>query len=329
MTMIQKFLFSFNSLTTKSIEIIIILLSSFGSIITIAGIAVIPWGYTSKTMEVLYIITLVLFIYSLGIPIFISFLFKKNININNINFYIINSFIIILCSILSILLTIIIAIGAILDLKKKHKIENIQMNEKTDEFQKMITKEKNLVSNGELAYTFFSIIVNLILWIALLLFWITEYFRLKYKIEGTYNVYVKKNISKVSIENSKESEGNVVGHDKYGFPLYMEKFEKIPKNIKSNTEFNYRPFNKYNYNNKNDIDSKNILRYSYKGKFNGKYNENKDYKSVDVIHKLKEEKKEKYIEKYTEGVVNPYYSNFENKSALNMSNINNSINPGK
>ena len=103
MIMIQKFLFSFNSLTTKSIEIIIILLSSFGSILTIAGIAVIPWGYTSKTMEVLYIITLVLFIYSLGIPIFISFLFKKNININNINFYIINSLIIILCSILSIM----------------------------------------------------------------------------------------------------------------------------------------------------------------------------------------------------------------------------------
>lgn len=198
MIMIQKFLFSFNSLTTKSIEIIIILLSSFGSIITIAGIAVIPWGYTSKTMEVLYIITLVLFIYSLGIPIFISFLFKKNININNINFYIINSLIIILCSILSILLTIIIAIGAILDLKKKHKIENIQMNEKTDEFQKMITKEKNLVSNGELAYTIFSIIVNLILWIALLLFWIIM-FMLK-KIYLKYQLKIPKKVKVMSLD---------------------------------------------------------------------------------------------------------------------------------
>ena len=39
--------------------------------------------------------------------------------------------------------------------------------------------------------------------------------------------------------------------------------------------------------------------------------------------------KEKYFEKYMEGNgANPYYSNFGNKSILNISTMNKSINPG-
>jgi hypothetical protein len=70
------------------------------------------------------------------------------------------------------------------------------------------------------------------------------------------------------------------------------------------------------------------LKYSYKEKYFNR-NDFKKPNSVDEIHKIKEDKKEKYIEKYIEnGAPNPYYSNFDNKTALNISKIVNSINPG-
>ena len=57
------------------------------------------------------------------------------------------------------------------------------------------------------------------------------------------------------------------------------------------------------------------------------------YKSLDIIHKRKKEK-EKYFEKYLENGevtkdLNQYYYNFSNKTALNITDANNSINPGK
>ena len=331
MAITPEILFCFNSLTTKFIEIIIIFLSSFAAILTIIGLAVIPWGYTSRVMEVLYIISLILFIYLLGIPIFILFICKKKINENIMKIYIVNSCIAIFASIFSILLCIIIAIGAIRDLNNNHKTEKIE-SKGQNSVKEITNKEKDLVSKGELTYAVLSIIVNLILSIILLLLWITENYRLKNKIESSYNDYMnfKKNpaSASVSIENSKENECNVVGHDKYGFPIYIKKLEDKLQYKQSKSEFNYRSFNKCLGDNKYDTETNNILRYSYKENFNQNYMGKQDYKSVDVILKLKEEKKERYIEKYPEGGVNPYYSNFENKTALNISSINNSINPG-
>ena len=75
--------------------------------------------------------------------------------------------------------------------------------------------------------------------------------------------------------------------------------------------------------NRFDSEKKNILKYSYK---------EKNCNSVDDIHKSKngieKYEKEKYLEKYLEGYgANPYYSNFGNKSILNISTMNNSISP--
>ena len=283
MAITPEILFCFNSLTTKFIEIIIIFLSSFGVIITIIGIAVIPWGYTSRVMEVLYIISLILFIYSLEIPIFILFICKKKLNENILKIYIVISRIAIFASIFSILLYIIIAVGVIRDLNNNHKIENKGQNS----IKEVTNKEKDLVSKGELTYAVLSIIVNLILNIILLLLWISENYRLKYKIEGTYNdyIYIKKSTvsASVSLENSKENEYNVVGHDKHGFPNYFKKLEDKLQYKQSKSEFNYKPFNKCLGDNKNDTETNNILRYSYKEKFNEKYNGKQDYKSVDAI----------------------------------------------
>ena len=82
--------------------------------------------------------------------------------------------------------------------------------------------------------------------------------------------------------------------------------------------------------NKFDSEKKDILRYSYKENYLNRY---KNCNSVDDIHKSKagidKNDKEKYFEKYMEGNgANPYYSNFGNKSLLNFSTMNNSINPG-
>ena len=72
----------------------------------------------------------------------------------------------------------------------------------------------------------------------------------------------------------------------------------------------------------------------YTEKFNRSIKKNKNYNSVDDIHKSKNENenidKEKYFDKYLEGYgANPFYSNFGNKSIANVSStMNNSINPG-
>ena len=323
MKKISKILCCFNSLKTKTIEIYIIILSIIGIILNIIGILVIPWGYTSKAMEIFYIINLVLFFYSFILSIIILITGKKT-NRKAIEYCYINSFFINITSILSIFFNIIIAFGTIPDLKNKKAIEyaEIYNNEETE---LITTNEIKLVSNGKLAISIFLIIINLILWLILLFFWISELIRLKYRINGTYYEYLndQKNIA---IENNKNFEFNVIGHDKYGYPIYGKK-ESSNLDIIKSSQIKFKPNDKYS-SIKYDTEDNNILKYSYKEKYNPNYYKKPGNKSVDIIHKLREEKKEKYIEKYITGAVNPYYSNFDIKSASYPS-VNNSINPGK
>ena len=323
MKKLSKILCCFNSLRTKTIEIYIIILSIIGIILNIIGICVIPWGYTSKAMEILYIISLAPFAYSSILSIVILIIGEKT-NRKAIKYCYINSFIVIFASILCLFFNIIIAIGTIPDLRNKKSIEYSEITEPNGETRIIITNEINLVSNGKLVFSSFLILLNVIIWLILLFLWISEIIRLKYKINGTYYEYLndQKNIS---VENPKSFELNVVGHDKYGFPIYGKKDSGNLEVIKS-SQIKFNSNEKYN--NKYDTENNNILKYSYKEKYNPNYYYSKQgHKSVDIIHKLKEEKKEKYIEKYITGAVNPYYSNFDIKSASNPS-LNNSINPG-
>lgn len=319
-----KLVCCFNSLTTNTIEILIIILSSIGLILSIIGIAIIPWGYTNTIMEVLFLIVLILFIYSLTIPSIILCLRKKNYQ--KIDYLYINSLISIILSLLCIFFNIYIAIGTIPDLKnKKLTIENVEISGQDQEIQKVINTEQRLVSKGKIIVASIVIVANIIIWLILLFLWISEFIRLKYKIIGSYNDYSieQKNIP---IEGTKRSEFNIIGHDKYGFPLYKEKRENGLHTSKYQNYFNYKINNKYDY--REQIETNNILKYSYKEKYNSRILGNSGHKSVDVINKIKNEKKEKYIEKYSKDAVNPYYSNFENRSVLNFSTGNNSINPG-
>ena len=298
MKKLSKILCCFNSLRTKTIEIYIIILSIIGIILNIIGICVIPWGYTSKAMEILYIISLAPFAYSSILSIVILIIGEKT-NRKAIKYCYINSFIVIFASILCLFFNIIIAIGAIPNLRNKKSIEYSEITEPNGETRIIITNEINLVSNGKLVFSSFLILLNVIIWLILLFLWISEI--------------------------QKSFELNVVGHDKYGFPIYGKKDSGNLEVIKS-SQIKFNSNEKYN--NKYDTENNNILKYSYKEKYNPNYYYSKPgHKSVDIIHKLKEEKKEKYIEKYITGAVNPYYSNFDIKSASNPS-LNNSINPG-
>lgn len=324
MKKISKLLYCFNSLKTNTIEILIIILSTIGLILSIIGVAVIPWKYTNTIMEVFFLIVLVLFIYSLFIPSLILYLRKKK-NLIIIYYLDINSLVSIILCILCIFFNTYIAIGTIPDLKnKKIIIENVEYSGEDQEIQKVVN-EQRLVSNGKLIFTCIVIILNLIIWIILLFLWIAEFIRLKYKIVGTYNDHSIKQ-KNIQNENIKKSEFNIIGHDKYGFPLYQQQGENGLKSSKYENYSNYKINNKYNY--RDQVETNNILKYSYKEKYNSKNFEYSGYKTVDIINKIKKEKKEKYIEKYSKDAINPYYSNFQNRSALNFSTGNNSINPG-
>ena len=314
MKMLQKITCCLNSLKTNLIETIIIILSIIGLIISIIGMIVIPWGVAPNIMEVFYLLSMIFFIYTLFFSCLIKYSRAKK-NEKLISCCKENSFIEVAICILSIILNIFIAIGTIPDLKNKKSLEYIETYE-NGEIKQVLSKESKLVSNGELGFSIFSIILNIILWIILFILWSTEIIRLKYRIEGSYNDYLneQKNLSTESVKN-------IIGHDKYGFPIYEIKKEEKVQISKSRSEINCKLYEKYDTEN-------NVLKYSYKEKY---FNSNnfKKPNSVDEIHKIKEDKKEKYMEKYIEnGAPNPYYSNFDNKTGLNLSSFNNSINPG-
>ena len=202
------------------IEILIIILSTIGIILSIIGMAIIPWRYTVKSMKIIFLLSLIMFIYSLIIPSFFLFLRKKKYNEKIKYISLGNSFILIFACILSILFYIIIAILAIPDLKNKKTNEIFEKNEG---IQKLKNNETKLVSNGKLTFSIFLIIINLILWIILLTLWTSELIRIKYKIEGTYNDYInnQKIIStSISIESSQKNGFNAIDQNKFGFPIY-------------------------------------------------------------------------------------------------------------
>lgn len=327
----MKLLFCFNSFSASFIETLIIILSSIGIVISLIGVFVIPWGYTSRVMEALYIICLILFVYSL----FISgaSLYKRKKRKGNFlsTECIISSLINIITCILSIIMYIVIFTVVIPELKSKSQIKNVQeLDPETGEYFTQTTTEQNLVSNGKMIFCITSVALNLILWILLLFLWISEHFRQSYNISGSYNEYLEEQKNK-SIDTSKNNEyNNIVGHDKYGFPIYNIKNGGYIGSARPRIESVFKSSEKTST--KYDAETNNILKYSYKEKF-GDSLKKPSYKSLDIIHKRKKEK-EKYFEKYLEngGVTkdfNQYYYNFSNKTALNITDANNSINPGK
>jgi hypothetical protein len=327
----MKLLFCFNSFSASLIETLIIILSSIGLVISLIGVFVIPWGYTSRVMEALFIICLILFFYSLVISGYSLYRRKNSKGTFLSQFGIISSFLNIITCILSIIIYIVIFIVVIPELKSKSQIKNVSvLDPETGEYHTQTSTEQNLVSNGEMIFSITSIALNLILWVILLFLWISEHFRQSYNISGSYNKYLEEQKNK-SVDSSKSNEYNIVGHDKYGFPIYIKKNGGNIVSARPRAESIFKSSEKNST--KYDAETNNILKYSYKEKFADNLKK-PSHQSLDIIHKRKKEKeKEKYFEKYLENGevtkdLNQYYYNFSNKTALNVTDADNSINPG-
>ena len=269
----------FNSLKAIVIEILIIVLSSIGLIISVIGVIIIPWKYTSNVMESFYIISLIFFVYSLVVSIIIFHLRKKNnLEKSTIVCFFISFFELFIC-ILSILMYIFIAIIVITDLHNKKKIKNIErLDPETGITYISRSDEGKVVSEGELTFAIISIVINIILWIILLFLWISDLIRIKYKINGAFN----ENLIKVNKSNNnlKNLELNIIGHDKFGFPIYSKKNGGNLEINRSKSNFNYKPKEKDIF--KFDNENNNIFKYSYKEKFNENRYRKPKYKSVDL-----------------------------------------------
>ena len=328
MNYVYKLLCCFNSLSTNIIEVLIIILSLINIIINILGLVIFPWKYTLVIMKALYIICLILLCYSL---------FISSINLYSRNneakkpkmIYLAPSFFALLACIISLLLFIVIAIVVIPDLKNKKRIKNVQvLDPLTGEYHIQTSKEEKLVENGKITFVIASLIINVILTVILVFLWLSENIRIKYNINGSNNEYLEETKNKLS-ENVKSTKGNVIGHDKYGFPIYMKPngghFRLESTNINNLNQISEK---RPNY----DKENFDILKYSYKVKNCNNYH-NPNIKSVDIING-KYKQKEKYIDKYFNNCeisekYNHNYFNFMNKTMLNVSDVNNSINPGK
>lgn len=330
MNYLYKLLCCFNSLSAYFIEILIIILSLISIIVNILGLIIIPWKYTSSVMKILYIICLILLFFSLLISIF-NLSSRNSKAKKNKMVHLAPTFLALLACILSLLIFIVIAIVMIPDLKNQHQIKKVQvLDPQTGEYHTKTSTDEKLVKNGKMTFVISSLIINIILLIFLIFLWISEYIRIKYNISGSYNEYLEETKNKLS-EISKISTGNVAGHDKYGFPIYMKSssnggnFEVESSNL---NYFNPISEKRVNY----DKENYDVMKYSYKEKYGNNY-QKPNNKSVDIIHR-KYSQKEKYIDKYFENCeisqkYNNNYYNFTNKTILNATDANNSINPGK
>ena len=333
---IFKYLCCLNLLSAKKLEILIIFFSSIGTILTIIGFGVIHWKYTEKAMKIFYILSFIFFLLLIIIASF--FLYSRNkyqIKILDKNSSL-NKKCVLLCyisiflSFFSIIIQLIIAIGVLPDLRHyNNERESIVFDSNNPDDQGDV-----LVSNGELIYAIISIIITLFIWILNFLLYISDYLRINYCISGSYFGYLS---DKKEEENCCKDFDLIATSNKLEYPTFKKEEEKCEKIVEKKEKIINEPMScKINNDNrcysKFDSENKNILKYSYKEKLkNVSIRQNKNCNSVDDIHKSKNENidKEKYLNKYLDGYgANPFYSNFGNKSILNISTMNNSINPG-
>ena len=312
MDSISKIICCVNYLSSEFMQILIIIFSVLGTILSLIGLTVTPWKFTSNAMEALYIIIFIIDLYSLALSIFIIYVRKKKKEKKVESIYSITSYIIIGLCILSILFCIILAVGIIPDLKNGREYNY-------DDYENTVNdEEEELVTNGEIAATSLTIIFNIIVFIFLLLLYFSNLIRFKSNINSEFNDSVNVG-KKMSIDNLKSI--TITGNENIDLGASYKKTEDIQINQNKNIDNDSIP----SINGQDPNHMKNsVLRYSHKNKY---YSKNK-CDSVDEVYRNKQEKLEKYIEKYIEnGAPNPCYSNFENKTVLNISTMNNSINP--
>ena len=315
-------LLCFNSLQAKTIEILLIIITSIAIILGILGIIFIPWEVTYDSMEILFIIGFILIILSIIVIIIIFFLRIRNkIKRDNTRVLIISAICVIISCFIALILFVIIAFITISDLNNKETIRIEEIIEQTGEVKKVQIIENDVTTKTKRVFSILIIAFILAILIFMIFLWVSEYLRLIYSTNLSYKEFIKKG-KESALKHPGLNGLTVVGHDKYGFPIFgrQKGNQIIIKGIKTKFE--------------EKIEEKTHSReyFNKEGKINLRYYEKYHYQPIEKIKEKETDnfkEKEKYLEKYFDDGDNAFqnYANFGNKTILNFEDNNNSINP--
>ena len=315
-------LLCFNSLKAKTIEILLIIITSIAIILGILGIIFIPWEVTYDSMEILFIIGFILIILSIIVIIIIFFLRIRNkIKRDNTRVLIISAICVVISCFIALILFVIIAFITISDLNNKETIRIEEIIEQTGEVKKVQIIENDVTTKTKRVFSILIIAFILAILIFMIFLWVSEYLRLIYSTNLSYKEFIKKG-KESALKHPGLNGLTVVGHDKYGFPIFgrQKGNQIIIKGIKTKFE--------------EKIEEKTHSReyFNKEGKINLRYYEKYHYQPIEKIKEKETDnfkEKEKYLEKYFDDGDNVFqnYANFGNKTILNFEDNNNSINP--
>ena len=315
-------LLCFNSLKAKTIEILLIIITSIAIILGILGIIFIPWEVTYDSMEILFIIGFILIILSIIVIIIIFFLRIRNkIKRDNTRVLIISAICVVISCFIALILFVIIAFITISDLNNKETIRIEEIIEQTGEVKKVQIIENDVTTKTKRVFSILIIAFILAILIFMIFLWVSEYLRLIYSTNLSYKEFIKKG-KESALKHPGLNGLTVVGHDKYGFPIFgrQKGNQIIIKGIKTKFE--------------EKIEEKTHSReyFNKEGKINLRYYEKYHYQPIEKIKEKETDnfkEKEKYLEKYFDDGDNAFqnYANFGNKTILNFEDNNNSINP--
>ena len=314
-------LLCFNSLNAYNIEILLIIFTSIAIILGIFGIIFIPWKVTYSSMEVLFIIGLILILLSIVIAIIIFCTrIRRKIRKTIIRILIITAIVILFTCLIALILFIVIAFITISDLNNKETIRIEEIIEETGEVKNVTTIQNDVTTKTKRIFSIVTISVIIAILVFIIFLWISEYIRLIYSTNLSYREYVRKEKASV-LKHPIQNGLTVLGHDKYGFPIFGRQ--------KGDTFIIKGSKNKF----EEKIQEKTYSReyFDKDGKINFRYYEKYHHKPFEQIgekNNVDFAEKEKYLEKYFDGEsVFQNYTNVENKTILNYEDNNNSINP--
>ena len=215
----------------------------------------------------------------------------------------------------------IIAFITISDLNNKETIRIEEIIEQTGEVKKVQIIENDVTTKTKRVFSILIIAFILAILIFMIFLWVSEYLRLIYSTNLSYKEFIKKG-KESALKHPGLNGLTVVGHDKYGFPIFgrQKGNQIIIKGIKTKFE--------------EKIEEKTHSReyFNKEGKINLRYYEKYHYQPIEKIKEKETDnfkEKEKYLEKYFDDGDNAFqnYANFGNKTILNFEDNNNSINP--
>ena len=218
---------------------------------------------------------------------------------------------------IALIFFIILAFFTISDLNSQETTTIVEMIELTGEVKNTTIIKNDLATKSERVFSIINISLIIAVLIFLIFLWLSEYVRLYYLTNLSYNEFIKRakeHVIKHPIQNGL----TIIGHDKYGFPVFGKR---------KNNKFIIQSTTNLSSSEKEIVEKVSLRSVKDKnGKINTKYYSKYSFNPAE---KIKPEEKEKYLEKYGDSEdIHQMYDNFWNKTILNFEDFNNSINPG-